>query len=72
MNDNIKSSCWSKLVLSNGKQTSCSLPLPPTTGVAGEAGLSRRREQVKGEDKQDQAEGDAEDSHLGGWVTGGD
>ena len=50
----------------NGKQTSCSLPLLAATGVAGEAGVGRRREQVKQEDEQRQAEGEAEDGHLGG------
>ena len=52
----------------NGKQTSCSLPLLPATGVAGEAGVGRRREQVKQEDEQRQAEGEAEDGHLCVWA----
>ena len=54
----------------NGKQTSCSLPLLPATGVAGEAGVGRRREQVKQEDKQRQAKGETESDHLCWWLSG--
>ena len=54
--------------LRNAKQTSCGLPLLPAAGVAVEAGLGRREEQVEDEDKQGQADGEAEDTHLGGWL----
>ena len=54
--------------LRNAKQTSCGLPLLPATGVAGETGLGRREEQVEDEEEQRQAEGEAEDRHLGGWL----
>ena len=52
--------------LRNAKQTSCGLPLLPATGVAGEARLGRGEEQVEDEDKQCQADGEAEDRQLGG------
>ena len=53
-------------LLRNSKQTSCGLPLLPSIGGAGEASLGRREEQVEDEDKQRQAEGEAEDRHLDG------
>ena len=54
--------------LINAKQTRCSLPLLPPTGVAGEASLGRRGEQVEDEDEHRHVEGEAEDSHLDGGV----